>query len=308
MAIPIVHHPAYAIELPLGHRFPMRKFSTLAACLGARGLLGLANSFTPEPATAETLSLAHDEAWVEKVLRQRATAAEERVLGFPVTPALAERSRAAVGGTIMAARLALAHGIACNAAGGSHHAFRTHGAGFCVFNDVATAALLLLREGAVGKVLVVDLDVHQGDGTASILAEEPRVTTLSVHGRTNFPHHKAQSDIDVALDDGIADREYLDLIEALLPSLLARERPDLVFYNAGVDPHAKDRLGRMALTDAGLAARERLVIDTCRDAGIPLACVLGGGYDTDIEALAARHAILFETAASLHARSASIVR
>ena len=300
--MPIVRHPTYSITLPPGHRFPMQKFSRLAACLTERGLLGPANSFEPEPATKEALALAHDPAWIEKVMRQQATGAEQRVLGFGLSPALAERSLAAVGGTILTARLALEHGIACNTAGGSHHAFRSHGAGFCVFNDVVTAARLLLSEGRVQQILVVDLDVHQGDGTASMLAAEPRVTTLSVHGRTNFPHQKTQSDIDIALDDGVGDEGYLAILEAVLPARLRHCRPDLVFYNAGVDPHSSDRLGRLALTDDGIAARDRLVVQSCRDVGVPLACVVGGGYDPDIDALAARHAILFETAAAFHGR------
>jgi acetoin utilization deacetylase AcuC-like enzyme len=198
----------------------------------------------------------------------------------------------AAAGTVLAARLALRHGLACNTAGGSHHAFAGFGSGFCVFNDVAVAARLLLAEGSVGRVLVVDLDVHQGDGTAAIFAADPSVVTFSMHCRTNFPARKQQSDLDVALEPGIGDEEYLAALDAVLGPLLDRVRPDLVFYNAGVDPHVDDQLGRLALSDAGLAARERRVLDACLGRGLPLACVLGGGYAPTVDLVAARHAIL----------------
>jgi acetoin utilization deacetylase AcuC-like enzyme len=200
---------------------------------------------------------------------------------------------------VLTARLALEHGVACNTAGGSHHAFSGFGAGFCVFNDVAVASRLLLAEGAVRRILVVDLDVHQGDGTAAMLAEEPRAFTLSVHCRSNFPARKQQSDLDVALDAEVGDADYLELIDRLLPALLDRVRPELVFYNAGVDPHREDRLGRLALTDAGLAERERLVLDAVRSRGLPLACIVGGGYADDLDVLARRHALLHEAIAAL---------
>jgi acetoin utilization deacetylase AcuC-like enzyme len=216
-----------------------------------------------------------------------------------LSPALAQRSRAAAAGTLLAARLALEHGLACSTAGGSHHAFADHGAGFCVFNDVAVAGRVLLAEGLVRRVLVVDLDVHQGDGTAAIFHGDPRVFALSVHCRANFPLRKQQGDLDVALDAGIGDRDYLAVLGALLPPLLDRLRPDLVFYNAGVDPHEADRLGRLALTDQGLAEREALVLEACRRRGLPLACVVGGGYAPTLEELVARHAILHRVARDL---------
>ena len=173
------------------------------------------------------------------------------------------------------------------------------GSGFCVFNDVAVAARTLLADGLIGKALVVDLDVHQGDGTASILEHDPRVVTLSVHCRTNFPARKQQSDLDIALDPGTGDELYLAMLEAVLPPLLERVRPDLVFYNAGVDPHESDRLGRLALTDRGLKTREAFVLRTCLDRGLPLACVVGGGYSSDIEELVRRHAVLHEVIVGL---------
>jgi acetoin utilization deacetylase AcuC-like enzyme len=214
-----------------------------------------------------------------------------------VTPRVSRRAQLATGGTILTARLALAHGIACNTAGGSHHARRMHGAGFCTFNDVAVASLVLLGEGRVRNVLVVDLDVHQGDGTAEILGDDDRVFTFSMHNAKNYPARKAISDLDIPLEDGIQDAEYLDVLGRVLPPLSSLRPWDLVFYNAGVDPHGDDRLGRLSLTDDGLRARERLVISHFRNMNVPLCGVLGGGYSQDVEALAERHAILFETAA-----------
>ncbi len=299
MRPPVVHHPAYVTPLPATHRFPMPKFARLLACLRETGLLLPAQEFVPQPAPRSWLETAHSVDYVAGVLEQRLDEAAVRRLGLPMSPVLAMRSRCAVAGTVLTARLALEHGIACNTAGGSHHAFSGFGAGFCVFNDVAVASRLLLAEGAVRRILVVDLDVHQGDGTAAMLAEEPRAFTLSVHCRSNFPARKQQSDLDVALDAEVGDADYLELIDRLLPALLDRVRPELVFYNAGVDPHREDRLGRLALTDAGLAKRERLVLEAVRSRGLPLACVVGGGYADDLDVLARRHALLHEAIAAL---------
>jgi acetoin utilization deacetylase AcuC-like enzyme len=299
MRAPVVHHPAYVTPLPAQHRFPMPKFARLLACLRDTGLLLPVQEFVPEPAPRAWLELAHAPAYVDAVLEDRLSVAEVRRLGLPLSPVLALRGRCAVAGTILAARLALEHGIACNTAGGSHHAFAGFGAGFCLFNDVAVAARLLLAEGLVGRVAVIDLDVHQGDGTAAIFADDPRVITFSVHCRANFPARKQQSDLDLALDAGIGDADYLAAVDGLLPALLERARPDLVFYNAGVDPHQDDRLGRLDLTDAGLAERERLVLAACRRRGLPLACVVGGGYADDLDVLASRHAILHEAIRAL---------
>ena len=299
MRPPVVQHAAYVTPLPAAHRFPMPKFARLLACLRETGLLRPEQEFVPEPAPRAWLELAHGADYVTGVLEQRLDAATVRRLGLPMSPVLALRSRCAVAGTVLTARLALEHGVACNTAGGSHHAFRDQGTGFCVFNDVAVAARLLLAEGAVRRVLVVDLDVHQGDGTAAMLADEPRAFTLSIHCRANFPARKQQSDLDVALDAEAGDDDYLALVDQLLPALLDRVRPDLVFYNAGVDPHRDDRLGRLSLTDAGLAARERLVLDAVRARGLPLACVVGGGYADDLDVLARRHALLHEAIGGL---------
>ena len=217
----------------------------------------------------------------------------EREIGFPITELVSRRARRAAGGTLLASRLALSHGIACNAAGG-RHARRAHGAGFCTFNDVAVAALDLLTDRPQARILVIDLDVHQGDGTADILADEPRVFTLSIHAEKNYPVRKVTSSLDIALPDGTGDSEYLEQLAGTL--LRLSDRWDMVFYNAGVDPHADDRLGRLALSDEGLRQRDRMVIGHFRGLGAPVCGVIGGGYLRDIATLAARHAILFEVA------------
>ena len=237
MRAPVVHHPAYVIPLPAAHRFPMPKFARLLVCLREHGLLVPRQEFVPEPARRAWLEVAHKVDYVTAVLEQRLGEAELRRLGLPMSPVLALRSRCAVAGTVLTARLALEHGLACNTAGGSHHAFAGFGAGFCVFNDVAVAARLLLDEGAVRRVLVVDLDVHQGDGTAAMLADEPRAFTLSVHCRTNYPGAKAAERPGRGTRRRGRRRRLSRTIDWLLPALLDRIRPDLVFYNAGVDPH-----------------------------------------------------------------------
>ena len=221
----------------------------------------------------------------------------EREIGFAVVERVSRRAQLATAGTLLAARLALEHGIACNTAGGSHHARRAQGAGFCTLNDVAVAGSALLAERLVRRVLVVDLDVHQGDGTADIFRGEPRVFTFSMHAERNFPVRKIASSLDIALPDKTGDADYLERLRAVLPELEARARPDIVFYNAGVDPHLNDRLGRLALSSDGLRERDRTVMGFFRERGIPLCGVIGGGYSTDLAELAARHAILFETAA-----------
>jgi len=297
MPLAIVHHPAYVAELPEGHRFPMQKFGRLAEVLLEEGLVGRGGFQIPEPADAATLALAHDPAYVAAVLSGDLPRAVERRIGFRVTPSVALRSRAATAGTLFAAKLALDRGIACNTAGGSHHAGAGAGAGFCVFNDVAVAIRALQAEGRIASALIVDCDVHQGDGTATIFAGDERVFTLSVHAANNYPDEKAASDADLALPDGMGDAAYLAALGPALDAALSRGPFDIVFYNAGVDPHADDRLGRLALSDAGLAARDALVIGRVREAGLPLAGVIGGGYLPDIDPLARRHATLHRVAA-----------
>ena len=297
MPLPIVHNPVHPTRHPRPRRFPSGKYQRVAEILAKEGLAGPGGFLIPEPAPAAWLELAHDADYVEAALTDTVPKDIEREIGFPVSQPVADRARMSVGATILAGELALTHGIACTTAGGSHHARYGQGAGYCVFNDVAVAAFVLRQKGLINRLLVIDLDVHQGDGTARILAGEDDMITYSVHGARNYPVRKAVSDCDVPLPDGTDDGPYLDALRQTLPGMLAAARPDLVFYNAGVDPHHDDRLGRLALTDAGLAARDRFVITTIRDRGIPLAGVMGGGYGDDIDALARRHAILHRTAA-----------
>ena len=297
MRPPLVYHPDYMAPLRPGHRFPMSKYGYLRETLQARRLLPAAGGFlSPAPAGVATVAAVHALDYVERVANQRMTREEERRIGLPGTAAVARRAFLSAAGTLLAARLALEHGRALNMAGGSHHAGPSGGAGFCVFNDVAVAAQALLAEGQVSRVLVIDCDVHQGDGTAEIFAGRPEVMTLSLHAERNFPARKTASSFDFPLPDGLADRPYLEVLDHAL-ALTEGFRPGIVFYNAGVDPHRDDRLGRLALTDAGLRARDARVIGWARARGLPLVGVLGGGYDTDPARLAARHAILFEEAA-----------
>ncbi|MEM9879945.1 MAG: histone deacetylase [Pseudomonadota bacterium] len=296
--VPILHASAYVAPLPAGHRFPMNKYHYLIEQLRGAGLATSANEITPRPAPRAWLDLAHDADYVSAVLEQRVAPDIERRIGFAVTQRVALRSQLSCAGTLMAARLALESGIALNSAGGSHHAHADFGAGFCVFNDVAVAARVLLEEGEVSSILVVDLDVHQGDGTARIFADEPRCTTFSMHCAVNFPVRKAESDIDIGLPVKTGDAAYLKTLADTLPTLIARTQPDLVFYNAGVDPHENDRLGKLSLTDAGLKARDAYVINICKARQIPLAVVMGGGYGTDLPAIARRHRFVFEAAAA----------
>jgi len=302
MSLPVVHHPDYVAPMPPGHRFPMAKFGRLMAHLLEDHVVAPAQIHRPELAPAAWLEQAHTPAYVAAVLGLQLDAAAERRLGLPVTPEVVRRARAANGGTVLTARLALQHGLACNTAGGSHHAFADHGSGFCVFNDVAVAARLLLAEGRIERALVIDLDVHQGDGTAAICADDARIHTFSMHCRTNFPLRKQTSDMDLALDADLEDDAYLALLAEHLPGLLEEVRPDLAFFNAGVDPHVDDRLGRLALTDRGLWRREQLVLDTCLGAGVPVAGVIGGGYAPDLDQLVRLHSILHRVASEVFRR------
>ncbi|MEZ5930383.1 MAG: histone deacetylase [Alphaproteobacteria bacterium] len=294
--LPIVHHPDYAAPMPPGHRFPMDKFRRVMRRLLDDGIVRADQVHRPEPAPRAWLERVHRGDYVEAVLTQTVDARIERRIGLPITEGVARRSAAANGGTVLTARLALELGLACNTAGGSHHAFAEEGSGFCVFNDVAVAATLLLDEGRIERALVVDLDVHQGDGTAKIFENDQRVFTFSMHCRTNFPTRKQTSDLDIALEPGTDDQLYLQLLDDVLPGLLTDHRPDLVFFNAGVDPHREDKLGRLDLTDAGLARRERYVLESCVTRGIPVAGVLGGGYAPDPDRLAFLHTTLHRVA------------
>ena len=279
-------HPGYVAPLPAGHRFPMSKYETTRAALAAAGILFEA----PAEAERDLLLAVHSEAYVDAVLAASVERGIERRIGFPVTPLVARRALLSVGGTVQAARAALRDGFAANVAGGSHHAMPDGGAGYCVFNDLAVATVALLQQGAARRILIVDLDVHQGDGTAVCLAGVAGAFPMSLHAERNFPVRKARGWRDVALPDGMQDMAYLQILQAELDRAFAAVRPDLVLVQAGVDTHENDRLGRLDLSDAGLLARDAMVRDACRANGVPLAATLGGGYDADSVALGARHA------------------
>ena len=273
----------------------MAKFRLLHARLLSQGLAVPEQIHQPLPAPRRWLELVHGRRYHQAFARGELSAAEQRRIGLPATSPLVQRSWLAVGGTVLTARLALRHGLACHLAGGTHHAFADYGSGFCIFNDCAIAARVLLAEGSVRQLMVIDLDVHQGDGTARIFAAEPQVFTLSAHCLSNFPLHKQTSDLDLELEDGLEDEGYLRAIGDRIPDLLDQVRPDLVLYNAGVDPHRQDRLGRLCLSSTGLLNRDHLVLDACLRRRIPVATVIGGGYDA-LEPLVERHGLVFRAA------------
>jgi acetoin utilization deacetylase AcuC-like enzyme len=291
----------FVLPLPEHHRFPMTKYRLLRERLVSDGILRETDLAVPDAIPWESLRLVHDAGYVDEVARGTLPPEAQRRIGFPWSPMMVERSRRSVGATLAAAREALdgarlAPGaearrakVAANLAGGTHHAFRDRGEGYCVFNDVAVAAAVLLREGAASRVAVVDCDVHQGNGTAAIFRDEPAVFTFSMHGARNFPFRKEVSDLDVTFEDGAEDNEYLAALADHLPRVLDRHRPDLVFYLAGADPYEGDRLGRLRLTIGGLQARDRLVFDACRARGLPVAVVMSGGYAPDIGAIVSIH-------------------
>ncbi len=272
----------FRVPLPEWHRFPMIKYTRLREKIEAAGLIAPEDLLTPHAATDAELALAHDVAYIAKMVAGALTPDELRTLGFPWTGSLIERSRRSVGATIEAGRLAFDDGLAINLAGGTHHAYRDHGAGFCVFNDTAVAARVLQDEGKAQRVLIVDCDVHQGDGTASIFADDPTVFTFSIHGAMNYPLQKQTSDLDIELEDGAQDPAYLEALDRGLNLAIDRAGADLVIYLAGADPFIYDQLGRLRVSKAGLAERDRMVFERCRKAGLPVAVTMAGGYAEDV--------------------------
>jgi len=298
MGLPIVHHPHYNAELATGHRFPIGKFRRLAEILLEEGLAGPAGFHQPDVSKPDWITLVHHKTYVDQVLTGQLPIKITKDIGFPVDESLVLRALCASGGTLLAAELALEFGISCNTAGGGHHARHRQGAGFCVFNDVAIAIRVLQQQGKIERALVVDCDVHQGDGTADIFFDDPSVFTFSIHADKNYPTRKRPSDLDIGLADGTGDADYLLELRNKLPLLMRNHRPDLVIFNGGVDPHHDDHLGRLRLTDDGLQARDRFVIELARSSAVPIACVVGGGYSKDMEILARRHAGLYRVAAT----------
>lgn len=278
----------YELPLPAGHFFPMAKYRLLRERLKA---LAADVTWTDPPRIAiEDLLLAHDSAYVDRVLTGAMNEAEIRRLGFPWSEALVERSLRSSGATLHACRAALRQGLGVNLAGGTHHAFRDTAEGYCLFNDSAVAALVMLREQRVRRVLVVDTDVHQGNGTASILCDEPRVFTFSIHGARNFPLRKETGDLDIALPDGTGDDDYLPALERGLDEAFGRAVPDLVIHVSGADPYHDDRIGKLALTKEGLVRRDELVYSFCHRYSCPVAISMAGGYARDVNDTADIHA------------------
>lgn len=278
----------FVLPLPEGHRFPMAKYRRLRERIERE--LPDVSLHEPEAATDGVLALAHAPDWIERLSLGRLTEPEQRAIGFPWTPAMVERSRRSVGATIAACRAALEDGAAVNLAGGTHHAGPARGEGFCCLNDVAVAARLMQAERRARRVAIVDLDVHQGNGTAEILRRDPSVFTLSIHGARNFPfRHRCEGDLDVDLPDGTGDDAYLDALGGALRALAERFVPDLLIFLAGADPYEGDRLGRLSLSIAGLAERDRRVFAFARVRGLPVAVAMGGGYCPEIERIVEIH-------------------
>ena len=297
----VVHHVDYMAPRPERGTFKFDKYYLVMEALRASRVA--MTEHAPDPCPREWLEAVHCPDYVEQVFTATVPREKERRIGFPVTPHIASRVRHTNGGTWLAAQLAFAHGYAANSAAGSHHALYDTGAGFCVFNDLAVCANRLIAEGDAARVLILDCDVHQGDGTASLTAGRDEIFTLSIHAEKNFPVRKARSTLDIALPDGTGDAEYLAILAERLPRLLDDFAPDIVLYQAGVDPHERDKLGRLSLSDAGLERRDQYVVETVRQRGLPVASALGGGYGEDQREVAARHARSMIAMAEANARS-----
>lgn len=272
----------YVIALPDGHRFPIAKYALLRDAVLAEGVVGAAQLHDPARAPLADVRRVHDAAYLDRLIKGTMPVAEQRTLGFPWSEGLVERSFRASGGTLEAAEHALTAGVAMNLAGGTHHAFATHGEGFCVLNDVAIAVRALRARGRIRRAAIIDLDVHQGNGTHAIFADDDATFTFSMHGARNYPFRKVAGRLDVELEDGADDTAYLERLADALPQVLAAARPDLVFYLAGADPHEGDTLGRLKLTFDGLMRRDALVLESCRAVGVPVAIAIAGGYGRDV--------------------------
>ena len=295
----VFHCDQYVVPLPPGHRFPMEKYRLLRELLLERGVLPPSSLIPSVPIEREDLERVHTARYLDALWTGTLSEAEVRRLGFPWSEELLVRSRASVGGTVGAARAALADGVSGNLAGGTHHSFPDHGEGYCVFNDIAVAIRVLQAEKRIQRAVVVDLDVHQGNGTAAIFEGDDSVFTFSVHGEHNFPFRKQRSGRDVGLPDGTGDGAYLDVLSSHLPEVLEAASADLLFYQAGVDPLAEDALGRMSLTHAGMRERDRLVLEAAWHRGLPVVLTLGGGYAKPITATLEAHVGTYETALSM---------
>lgn len=292
----IAYHPIYKHPLPLGHRFPMGKYELIHQQLLYEGTCAPDNFFEPEIPNNKYIFQVHDPEYVSDLLNLTLNQKAARKIGFPLSERLIERELIITDGTLKASEFAVNNGIAMNIAGGTHHAFTNRGEGFCLFNDQAVGARYLLKRELVKKILIVDLDVHQGNGTAEIFRNDPDVFTFSMHGKNNYPFQKEASDLDLPLETGIEDAKYLHALKKVLPKLIYEQQPDFIYYLSGVDIIASDKLGKLSLTLDGCKERDRFVLQTCKDFEIPVMCSMGGGYSPDIKTIVEAHANTFRLA------------
>ena len=297
--IKIAFDPVYAHPLPDNHRFPMLKYELIPEQLLHEGTCTEANFFKPGTCVAEIILQTHDKDYLDKLSNQQLTASEQRKIGFPLSPELIQRELVITQGTIECALYALQNGCAMNIAGGTHHAFAERGEGFCLLNDIAIASNYLLHKKLSHKILVIDLDVHQGNGTAKLMEEESRVFTFSMHGATNYPFHKEKSDLDIGLKDGTSGQMYLSILENTLPKLIHEVKPDFAFYLSGVDILNTDKFGKLQVSLDECKLRDELVLSLLKKNNIPVAVVLGGGYSPDVKTIVEAHCNTFRLAVEL---------
>lgn len=296
----IAYDPIYAHPLPQGHRFPMLKYELIPEQLLYEGSITTLNLFAPSPCPDEIVLWTHDAAYLERLHNQTLSAKEQRHIGFPQSPALTQRELVITQGTIDCCHYAFEYGVAMNVAGGTHHAFADRGEGFCLLNDFAVAANYLLHKKLAQKILIIDLDVHQGNGTARLFAKEPRVFTFSMHGDHNYPFHKERSDLDVALKDGTSDAIYLPLLENTLQTLIKQLQPDFAFFLSGVDILETDKFGKLKVTLPGCRKRDEIVFSLLRQHHIPCTVAMGGGYSPDVKTIVEAHCNTFRTALDIY--------
>ncbi len=296
----IAFSPIYKYQLPEKHRFPMIKYELVPEQLLYEGTVSEANFFHPNPLTEAEILRTHDVQYWQKLKNQELSRKEVRVIGFPMRPDLVWRGRHIANGTLQCAYFAQQHGVALNIAGGTHHAYANHGEGFCVFNDIAIAATELIHQHNFQRILVIDLDVHQGNGTAHIFQNEPKVFTFSMHGAKNYPQRKEASDLDIGLPDKTQDQAYLKVLQNTLPQLFEQVQPEMVFYLSGVDVLATDKLGRLGLSLDGCKTRDRMVLEQCKKDQVPVAISMGGGYSERIAHIVEAHANTFRLAQDIY--------
>jgi acetoin utilization deacetylase AcuC-like enzyme len=295
----IAYHPIYQHPLPEGHRFPMLKYELIPKQLLHEGIITPANLFEPEQVAEETILLTHEKEYWNKMKNLELTESEMRKIGFPLSAQLVEREKRIAQGTIDCAKYALEFGVAMNVAGGTHHAFTYKGEGFCLLNDFAVAANYLLHHKLASQILIIDLDVHQGNGTAQIFSNTSQVFTLSAHGRHNYPFFKEKSDLDIELEDGTDDETYINMLKKQIPETIHRVKPDFVFYLSGVDILQTDKYGKLAVSQQGCALRDRLILNWCKENRLPVVVSMGGGYSPKISDIVNAHCNTFKMASEI---------